>query len=64
MRKSEIHVIHGKRDKYMHSKTYAGRINGTRGLQNLADPRTKPLSHRIVRAKIKRETMQEINEQQ
>jgi len=49
---------------WMRGKTYAGRIKATKGLSNLNDPRTKPLSHRIVRAKTKRETMQEINEQQ
>jgi hypothetical protein len=62
MRKSEILVINGKRDKYMHAKTYAGRIKATRGLHNLADPRNKPMSHRIVRSQMKREFQKEINE--
>lgn len=47
---------------WMHDKTYSGRIKPTKGLSNLHDPRTKPISRRIVRAKIKRETMKDINE--
>jgi len=55
-------VIRGKRYKLMHGKTYSGYIKYTKGLQNLNDPRIKPMTHRIVRSKSKREIMTEINE--
>jgi len=41
---------------------YASRIKATRGLQCLDQKDSKPLSHRIVRRKMKREMDKEIKE--
>ncbi len=48
-------------DKPSLSKLYRGRIKPTKGLMWLGDKKTKPLSHRILRRKLKEEDMKEIN---
>jgi hypothetical protein len=55
-------VIQGKRYKLMHGKIYSSCIKYTKGLQNLNDPRIKPMTHRIVRSKMKREIMKDVDE--
>ena len=49
-----------KRGKCSNKKTYRGHIKPTKGLSNLNDPCIKPLSHRIVRRKLQREMMKEL----
>ena len=46
--------------KFSHTKMYQGRIKATRGLFNLSQPDTKPMSHRIVRRKLQREMVKDM----
>lgn len=46
--------------KAMRRKLYAGRIKPTKGLQEVSNPTSKAISHRIVRRKLQREMKKEI----
>ena len=47
--------------KWSHKKMYSGRIKATRGLQCLDQKDSKPLSHRIVRRKLQREMVKDMD---
>lgn len=52
-----------KREHWSHNKTYQSRVKTTRGLNNLNDPKVKPISHRIVRRKLHKEMINELGEE-